>query len=222
MVIFERNTFLAELIGTFALVFVGCSAIVVSDIHPAAVNSMGIAAVFGLVVMSMIYAVGNVSGAHFNPAVSIAFTVAGRLPKEKLISYIMAQCLGAIFAASIILLLFPHHETLGSTLPNADIWRVFLLEVILTFFLMFVILNVATGYKEKGIMAGVAVGGIVGLEALFAGPITGASMNPARSLGPALLSQQWATLWLYIFAPIIGALLATPTCRWVQGDDCCP
>ena len=171
--------------------------------------------------MALIYAFGETSGAHFNPAVTIAFTYAKKFPIKEVPKYILAQCIGAILAALMLVVLFPENELLGTTLPQIEVWRVFLFEVILTFFLMLVIINVSTGSKETGIMAGIAIGGVVWFEAQFAGPITGASMNPARSIGPALISGHIEHLWLYILAPIIGALLAVLSCKLVKDDDCC-
>ncbi|MGB1581423.1 MAG: MIP/aquaporin family protein [Nevskiales bacterium] len=212
---------MAEMIGTFALVFAGCGAIVVNDLSGGVIGHGGIAACFGLVVMAMIYAVGDTSGAHFNPAVTLAFWLSGRLPFGTVIPYIVAQCLGAILASAAWLLIAPAHPNLGATQAGMGLWAVFLLEVIISFFLMFVILNVATGAKEKGLMAGVAIGATVALCALFAGPLTGASMNPARSLGPALVSGEMAQLWLYLMAPIVGTALAVPACRLACDSACC-
>ena len=217
----QRNQYLAEVIGTFALVFAGCGAIIVNDLFPGTLGHLGVSMAFGLVVMAMIYAVGNISGAHLNPAVTLSFMVAGRLDKRLVLPYIGSQLIGALAAATVLRILFPEHSTLGATLPSGSILQAFVMEVILSFLLMFVILNVSTGHMEKGIMAGVAVGGTVGLEALIGGPVTGASMNPARSIGPAVISGQLEHLWLYIAAPVAGMLLAYPSCRWIQGDDCC-
>lgn len=213
--------YIAELIGTFTLVFCGCGAIVTNEFSNGTVTHSGIALTFGLVVMALIYAFGETSGAHFNPAVTIAFTYAKKFPIKEVPKYILAQCIGAILAALMLVVLFPENELLGTTLPKIEVWRVFLFEVILTFFLMLVIINVSTGSKETGIMAGIAIGGVVWFEAQFAGPITGASMNPARSIGPALISGHIEHLWLYILAPIIGALLAVLSCKLVKDDDCC-
>ncbi len=211
----------AEAIGTFALVFAGTGAIVINDVSGGSIGHAGIALTFGLIVMVMIYAVGNVSGAHFNPAVTTAFWIAGRLPLRKVPAYIFSQLLGALLASALLWYLFPGHATLGATLPAGALSQSFILEVVLTFMLMFVILNVSTGAMEKGVMAGVAIGGTVALEAMFAGPICGASMNPARSIAPALLSGQWQSLWLYIAAPLLGAALAVPACLCTQDEDCC-
>ena len=217
----SRNTYIAEAIGTFALVFAGCGAIVVNDLLGAQLGHTGISLVFGLIVMAMIYSIGNISGAHINPAVTLGFFFAGRIRKEEVLPYIASQLTGAILAAGLLKILFTNHETLGSTLPAGGIVNAFVFEIVLSFFLMFVILNVSTGHMEKGIMAGVAIGGTVALEALMGGPVSGASMNPARSLGPALLSGNLSTLWIYLTAPIIGTWLASPTCRMIQGNECC-
>lgn len=207
--------------GTFFLVLAGCGAIVVNDVMGGVLGHGGIALAFGLVVMIMIYAVGNISGAHLNPAVTIGFYVAGRFQGNRILPFVFSQLGGALFAALLLKLCFPEHQTLGATLPAFSALNAFVIELILSFGLMFVILNVSTGHMEKGIMAGVAVGGTVALEALVGGPLTGASMNPARSIGPALLSGELNHLWVYVVAPITGAVLAFPTCRWVQGADCC-
>lgn len=211
----------AEFVGTFALVFAGTGAIVINDVSGGAVTHVGIALTFGLVVMAMIYAVGDVSGAHLNPAVTIGFWAARRLDGQTALPYIMSQCLGAVAASGMMRLLFPQHATLGSTLPAGSSLQSFLLELILTGLLMFVILSVSTGAKEKGITAGIAVGAVIGLEALFAGPITGASMNPARSLAPALVSAHFESVWIYLSAPSLGAMLAVLACRCVQEQGCC-
>jgi len=213
--------YVAEAVGTFCLVFAGTGAIVVNDVAGGVVTHVGIAFTFGLVVMAMIYSVGDISGAHINPAVSIAFCLAKRIEAKLVLPYIFAQLIGAVLASALLKVMFQDHPTLGATLPAGSGLQTFLFEVMLTFILMFVILNVSTGAKEKGIMAGVAIGGTVALDALFAGPISGASMNPARSLGPALLSGQLQDLWIYLAAPVIGAALAIPFCRCVQVEGCC-
>ena len=218
----DGNRYIAEGIGTFALVFTGCGAIIVNDVDSGALGHLGICLVFGLVVMAMIYSVGNISGAHLNPAVTLGFFFARRLTWQPIPLYILSQCIGALAAATALRLLFPEHDTLGATLPTVDPARAFIMEVILSFLLMFVILNVSTGHMEKGIMAGVAVGGTIALEALVGGPLSGASMNPARSLAPALLSGHLEMLWIYLTAPVLGTFLARSTCRWIQGGECCP
>jgi aquaporin Z len=214
--------FVSECFGTFTLVFAGTGAITINDVSGGAITHVGIALTFGLVVLAMIYTVGDVSGAHLNPAVTIAFWVSGRLPVSMLAPYIGAQLAGALGASGILRILFPQHATLGATLPAGTAWQSFILEVILTFILMLVILNVSTGAKEKGITAGIAIGAVIGLEAMFAGPICGASMNPARSFAPAMVTLKFASLWIYLTAPILGAVLAVFCCRCMKEEDCCP
>jgi aquaporin Z len=214
--------YISELIGTFALVFCGPGAVIMNDVSGGSVTHVGIAITFGLIVMAMIYSIGEISGAHINPAVTIAFWASGRFDKKEVLPYITAQMIGALLASAVLYLLFPLHETQGATLPIGSAMQSFILEVILTFILMFVIIKVSTGSKETGTMAGIAIGGVVGLEAMFAGPITGASMNPARSIAPAIFSGNFEHLWLYIAAPIIGALLAIVACRAIKGKECCP
>ena len=211
----------AEAIGTFCLLFAGTGAIVVNDVSDQAITHVGIALTFGLVVMSMIYAIGDVSGCHINPAVTIAFWVAGRFKGKQVVPYIVSQCVGAFAASGLLRVMFLEHPNLGATLPSGDWWQSFIFEVVLTFMLMYVILNVSSGAKEKGIMAGAAIGGVVAFEAMFAGPICGASMNPARSLSPAIVSGELSYLWIYLTAPTIGALLAVPGCRCTQEPGCC-
>ncbi len=213
--------YLAELFGTFALVFAGTGAIIINDVTGGAVSHVGVSLTFGLVVMSMVYTLGNISGAHLNPAVTFGFWVSGRFAARKLLPYVMSQCMGAFLASAVLRLLFPWHSTLGATIPAGSISQVFGLEVILAFLLMFVIINVSVGAKETGLMAGVAIGAIIGLEAMFAGPITGASMNPARSLAPAVVSGNLQQLWIYMVAPFLGAYLGIWGCRCVQEKGCC-
>jgi aquaporin NIP len=214
--------FIAEFIGTFALVFTGTGAIVINDVSGGGITHVGIALTFGLVILAMIYAVGDISGAHFNPSVTTAFWLSGRFPANSVIPYIACQCSGAIAASGILHCLFPTNQSLGSTTPAGTETQSFILELILTFLLMFVILNVSTGAKENGMTAGIAIGAVIGLEAMFAGPICGASMNPARSLAPAVVSGHWEHLWIYLTAPFIGAWLAIIACRGCQDSSCCP
>ncbi len=200
--------------------FTGTGAIIINDINNGTITHVGISLTFGLIVMAMIYSIGDISGAHINPAVSFGFWIAKRFPLKTLIPYIISQCLGAFLASGTLYILFRDHKTLGATLPSGSVIQSFALEIILTYLLMFVILNVSTGAKEKGLMAGVAVGSTVGLEAMFAGPITGASMNPARSIAPAIISWHLHTLWIYITAPFIGSVLAVLSCKFIRGKEC--
>jgi aquaporin NIP len=209
-----RN-YIAELIGTFALVFCGTGAIIINQQTGGEVTHVGVAITFGLIVMSMIYSLGNISGAHLNPAVSIAFTVAGRFPAKLLPGYIISQLTGAILASFTLKFLFASNQLLGATMPAGTEMQSFILELILTFFLMLVIINVAVGSKEQGMFAGLAIGAVVGLEAMFAGPICGASMNPARSIAPAIASGHLEHLWIYILAPVSGALFAIPVWKYL-------
>ncbi len=202
--------YLAEVIATFALVFAGTGAAVVNQVSNGDVTHVGVALTFGFVVMAMIYAVGDVSGAHMNPAVTIAFWFGKRFPGREVLPYLLAQLLGACLASGLLRILFLDQTNLGMTLPRDAWWQSFVFELILTFLLMYVILNVSTGAKEKGIMAGAAIGATVGLEAMFAGPICGASMNPARSIAPAVFSGDLEHLWIYIVATTLGACLAVP------------
>ena len=212
---------LAECFGTFCLVFAGTGAIVINDVSGGTVTHVGVAITFGLIVMSMIYAVGDISGAHLNPAVTIGFFVAKRLDGKEVLPYIGSQLVGAFLASGLLRVLFLEHGKLGATLPAGPAWQSFVLEVILTGILMYVILSVSTGAKEKGITAAIAIGGVVGLEAMFAGPITGASMNPARSIGPAVVSGHLEHLWVYIAAPVLGAGLAVIGCHCTRETGCC-
>lgn len=211
----------SELLGTFALVFAGTGAIVINEVANGSVTHVGIALTFGLVVLAMIYTFGDVSGAHLNPAVTIGFWVARRLDGARVLPYIVSQCVGALMASALLRILFPENKLLGTTLPAGPALQTFILEFVLTFILMLVVLNVSTGAKEKGLTAGIAVGAIIGLEAMFAGPISGASMNPARSLAPALVSGHMEHLVLYLTAPVMGAIAARFACQCVREPGCC-
>lgn len=208
-----KHRFFAEFLGTFILVFAGTGAMVVNEITGGVIGHAGVALTFGLVVAAMIYTFGDVSGAHFNPAVSIGFAVSGRFPAADLPAYLTAQTLGALGGSGSLKLLFPESKNLGMTLPAGAASQSFFLEIILTAILMLTILSVSHGAKEKGITAAIAIGSVVGLEAMFAGPICGASMNPARSLGPAIISGNFQHLWLYPVATILGAIIAIPLYR---------
>src|SRR5437764_6668835 len=210
-----------ECFGTFALVFAGTGAIVIDEVTGGGVSHVGIALTFGLIVLAMVYTLGDISGAHINPAVTIGFWAARRFDARKVLPYIVSQCVGAFLASAILRMLFPVNLTLGATIPAGPVLQSFILELILTALLMFVILGVSTGAREKGITAGIAVGSVIGLEAMFAGPICGASMNPARSFGPALVSMHFQHLWIYLVAPVLGALLAVPVCRLICPAECC-
>ena len=205
----------AELIGTFILVFSGTGAIVINELY-GSVTNLGVGLTFGLVVMAVIYSIGEISGAHINPAVSIAFWVAKRMDGKEVLPYILFQLLGAFLASFTIKMLFPESNLLGATLP-ADNWeQSFILEFILTFILMFVILQVSSGSKETGTIAAIAIGAVVGLEAIFAGPVCGASMNPARSIAPAVMSGHLAHLWLYVVATTLGAVASIGAYRLIK------
>lgn len=212
------RSYLAEAIGTFALVFAGTGAVIIDGVTGGVVTHVGVALTFGLIVMAVIYSIGDVSGAHINPAVTFGFWAAGRLPGRHVLPYIAAQFAGAIAASLLLKALFWNAGGLGATYPYGSAGQTFILEIVLTFFLMFVILCVAVGAKEKGLMAGTAIGGTVGLEALFAGPISGASMNPARSLAPALVGLDLSQQWIYVAAPLVGAFVAVLAYRSVYGD----
>ena len=210
------NKYAAEMLGTFAMVFAGTGAVVIDSVTGGGVTHVGVAVTFGLVVMAMIYTLGDVSGAHLNPAVTIGFWAARRFSGRCVVQYIVAQVIGAIAASTLLRFMFANRAHLGATLPAGPPGQSFALEVVLTAILMFVILCVSTGPKEVGVMAGIAVGGVVGLEAMFAGPISGASMNPARSLAPALVSGHLQHVWVYIIAPTVGAIVAVPCWRLIR------
>jgi aquaporin Z len=207
----------AEAIGTFALVFAGTGAVVVDHVTGGAVTHVGVAMTFGLVVMAMIYALGDVSGAHFNPAVTIGFWLSRRLGARSVLPYLLSQLAGATAASLLLRATFGNVASLGATIPAGPAAQSLLLEAVLTAMLMFVILCVSTGPKETGVMAGIAIGGVVAMEAAFAGPICGASMNPARSVAPALVSGNVQFLWVYLAGPFVGAAAAVPCWRLTRG-----
>jgi aquaporin NIP len=212
---------LAELLGTFALVFAGTGAIIINQANGGVITHVGIALTFGLVVLAMIYTLGDISGAHLNPAVTLGFWSARRLPGREVLPYVASQLLGALLASGLLRILFPQDVFLGATLPAGSELQSFILELVLTFFLMLTILNVSTGAKEKGVTAGIAVGAVIALEALFAGPVSGASMNPFRSLAPAVVSGHLQHLWIYLLAPPLGAMSAMFACRCLREKGCC-
>lgn len=209
----------AEGIGVFALVFAGCGAIVTEAEHPGSLGTVGIALVFGLIVMAMVYATGHLSGAHLNPAVTVAFVVTRHFPRVDAMAYLVAQLAGALVAAGLLAVIWPGDPAaLGTTHPTVAAASAFIYEAVLTAFLMFVILAVATDTRAVGAAAAIAIGGTVGLDALFGGPITGASMNPARSLGPALVSGELHYLWVYLLAPVVGAVVGAGAYQLVRGE----
>jgi len=225
-----RDCLFAEFIGTFALVFCGVGAIVTDQVF-GGLGNVGIALVFGMIVMVMIYALGDISGAHFNPAVSVGFFLAKRFPISWVLPYVISQILAALVAVALLKFLFSNipnavntpNELInfGVTTSKIGLLQGFIMEAVITFFLMFVILRVATGAKEKGLMAGVAIGSTVAIGAAFAGPLTNASMNPARSIGPAVMSADFSQLWLFCLAPLVGSALAVYSCRITSFDGCC-
>lgn len=204
---------LAEAFGTFALVFFGTGAIIVHQTHEGVIGHAGIALTFGMVVMAMIFTFGAVSGAHLNPAVTVGFAVAGRFPANLVPGYVVSQGMGALFASLLLRLLFPESTTLGATHPSGSVAQSFVLELVLTAVLMLVILQVTTVGRERTLVPAISIGAVVGLEAMAAGPVSGASMNPARSLAPALVSGHLEHLWIYLVATVLGALLAVPLFR---------
>ncbi len=215
------RSMLAEAIGTFALVFAGCGAIMV-DHQTHALGHVGVAISFGLVIMIMIYAVGHISGAHFNPAVTLAFAVSRHFPPARVLAYWAAQLAGALGAALVLRGSLGDVAHVGATLPAGSNGQAFLWEAVLSFFLMFVIMAVATDARAVGEAAAIAIGGTVGLDAMFGGPITGASMNPARSLGPAIAAGDFTSIWVYLAAPIAGAAVAAIAYQVVSRQEVSP
>jgi MIP family channel proteins len=206
----------AEAVGTFALVFAGTGAVIVNQITLGGVSHVGIGLTFGLVIMVMIYATGHISGAHFNPAVTLAFAVGRHFSWVLVPQYWAAQLTGGIVASLVLRMLFGNVAQLGATRPAGPAIQSLVLEAVLTFILMFVITSVATDVRAVGQAAAIAIGGTIGLEALFAGPISGASMNPARSLAPAIVSGTWADQWLYVVGPAIGAVAGVLVYQFVR------
>jgi aquaporin NIP len=208
---------IAEAIGTFALVFAGCGAIMV-DAKTEALGHVGVAITFGLVIMAMIYALGHVSGAHLNPAVTVSFALSRHFPRWQIVPYWAAQLAGALIAAAILRGSLGNIAHVGATYPGGSDGQAFLWEAVLSFFLMLVIMAVATDTRAVGEAAAIAIGGTVGLDAMFGGPITGASMNPARSLGPGLVTGDLHSIWVYLLAPVVGASLAALAYSFLRAD----
>lgn len=212
--------YIAEFIGTFALVLVGTGVIVLNDEYNGIITHLGISIAFGGIVTLMIFAFGKISGAHINPAVTVALWFSGRLHKKHVVPYIFSQLSGAFLASFLLLSLFPSHGNLGATLPSVNLREAFIIEAFMTLVLVLVILN--TLYKNRSLaFSAIAIGGVVFLEAYFGGPYTGASMNPARSIAPAVVSGNIDTLWLYILSTLLGASFSVITCWGVYKKDCC-
>lgn len=208
-----NKTYISEFIGTYSLVFFGTGAIIVNDLVPETLGNLGIAIIFGAVVSVMIYCFGHISGAHINPAVTFGFWVAGSMKGKDLFWYFVAQFSGGLFASSLLYLLFPKHSMLGATMPQNGIWQAFILEIILSYILMLVIFQASSSSDIFKPFAGIIIGLTVMLEAAFAGPITGASMNPARSAGPAIISGNTQYLLHYMLASFIGMGLSILTIK---------
>jgi aquaporin NIP len=209
----------AEGIAAFALVFAGCGAIITDHRFGGALGTVGVGMVFGLVIAAMVYATGHLSGAHINPAVTVAFTLTRHFPARDAVAYVLAQLAGATAGALLLLAVWtdkPGH--LGATAPSVGSGSAVVYELVLTAFLMFVIMAVATDTRAVGAGAAIAIGATVGLDALFGGPVTGASMNPARSFGPALASGQWTHFWVYVAGPLAGAALGGLAYQLVRGE----
>lgn len=210
--------FTAEGLGTFVLVFAGTGAIVANDVRGGAITHVGIALTWGLVVVALAYAV---LGAHLNPAVTLGLWAVGRTPTGQLPPRVAGQVAGAFAASGLLALLYPDHPTLGATLPYGPWWHAFVLETLLTAVMVYAVLSVLAADAAVQPLAGVVFGAVIGLEALFAGPISGASMNPARSLAPAVVSGKVEYLWVYLAAPALGALIALPACALSRRPGFC-
>jgi aquaporin NIP len=207
----------AEAIGTFALVFAGCGAIMV-DAKTHQLGHIGVAISFGLVIMFGIYAVGHISGAHFNAAVTFAFALTRHFPWPRAVAYWGAQFVGALSAAALLRASLGNIAYVGATYPSGSNGQSFLWEVVMSAFLMFVILAVATDTRAVGEAAAIAIGGTIGLDAMFGGPISGASMNPMRSLGPGIVSGDLHAIWIYLLAPIVGTAIGGLAYQFVRGE----
>jgi MIP family channel proteins len=210
----------AEGLAAFTLVFAGCGAIIANQVYGKALGAVGVSIAFGLVIMVMVYATGHLSGAHINPAVTVAFTLTRHFPARDAVAYIAAQLIGATLGALCLLAVWTDQPaSLGATIPSVGVGSALVYEALLTAFLMFVIMAVATDTRAVGAAAAIAIGGTVGLDALFGGPVTGASMNPARSFGPALASGDWHDFWIYVIGPILGAALGALAYQLVRGEQ---
>jgi aquaporin Z len=204
----EYRSYLAEMLGTFILIFCGTGVIIVDQEFNGIITHPGISITVGIVVATMIYGFGDISGAHMNPAVTVGFYLAKEFPAKQIVPYFISQALGAVCASALLRYTFPSNIGLGMTHPGIGIYQALIFEIILAFILMIVILNVAKGSKEKGLFAGIAIGGVIAMEIMFAGPVSGASMNPVRSLAPALIKGQFQGLWIYLVGPFIGVSIA--------------
>jgi aquaporin NIP len=209
----------AEGVAAFALVFAGCGAIVADAVYGGTLGTIGVALTFGLVIMAMVYSTGHLSGAHINPAVTLAFTMTRHFPARDAGAFIAAQLAGAVAGALVLLAIWPDRPAeLGATVPSVGAGSAFAYELVLTAILMFVIMAVATDSRAMGSGAAIAIGGTIGLDALFGGPVTGASMNPARSFGPALAAGEWTEFWVYLAGPLVGAALGAVAYQLVRGE----
>lgn len=211
----ELSQYIAEFLGTFFLIFFGCGSMILAEIDPS-YNGSFIPIIWGGAVMIMIYAVGHISGAHFNPAVTIAFWISKRFPGKRVAGYIISQILGAIIASTIHFTIWSGEHKFGMTIPTISLTGTMLVEFIMSFVLMFVIMSVATDSRAVGELAGIAIGATVGLCAFVGGPLTNASMNPARSIGPAVLAGEYSNLWVYLLIPILGAAVGAITYEWIR------
>nr|KJB69662.1 hypothetical protein B456_011G035800 [Gossypium raimondii] len=211
---------MAEVLGTYFLIFAGCAAVVVNVNNEKVVSLPGISMVWGLAVMVLVYSLGHISGAHFNPAVTIAFATCKRFPLKQVPAYVFAQVIGSTLAAGTLRLLFSGpHDVFAGTSPQGSDLQAFGIEFIITFYLMFIISGVATDNRAIGELAGLAIGATVLINVMFAGPITGASMNPARSLGPAIVSNHYKGIWIYLMSPTLGAVSGAWVYNMVRYTD---
>lgn len=213
--------YLAEFFGTFVLVFVGTGVIITQEVSGRTPSDVVIAITFGLVVLSLIYSLGATSGCHINPAVTIGLYAAQRFPLRSVFPYLLCQTTGAIAASGVLRLLFPDTATLGGTRPSGSEMQSFVLECFLAMFLMFVILSITQPNLSSSNLAGIVIGSVITVEAFFAGSISGASMNPARSIAPALMQFHFESLWIYLTAPFLGVVSGVVLCRCLQPSGCC-